>query len=53
MSRPFGYRKPRSDYRRQYANVLATLQQGYSLRKTAEICGVSVNTIRKIKAMFY
>lgn len=53
MSRPVGYRKPRMDYQTKYGHLIPILQKGYSLRKTAEICQLSVNTIRKLKTMFY
>ena len=52
MSRPFGYRKSKSAYKKQYAHLIPLLMKGLSLRKTAQECGLAVNTIRRLKDMF-
>ena len=53
MSRPVGYRKSKVDYQRQYSHLIPILMKGMSLRMTAHECGLAVNTIRKLKAMFF
>lgn len=35
----------------KYGNVQKKLREGYSLREIQKICGVSVNTIRKVKTL--
>ncbi len=53
MARPFGYRKSLVEYKRQYSHLIPILMKGMSLRMTAHECGLAVNTIRKLKAMFF
>lgn len=53
MARPVGYRKSRGDYQKQYSHLIPILMKGMSLRMTAKECGLAVNTIRKLKAMFF
>lgn len=54
VGRKPGYRKSKDEKRAQYANVLHYLfeEDRYSLRRIAEKCNVSVNTIRKLKEEF-
>jgi hypothetical protein len=41
----------RADTLEKYPNVIECLSNGMSLRRTASECGVSVNTVRKVKAI--
>ena len=54
VGRKPGYKKSKDERREQYANVLHYLfeEDGYSLRRIAEKCNVSINTIRKLKEDF-
>lgn len=52
MSRPTGYRMSKMYYKTKYGHLIPFIMKGMSLRKTAQDCGLSVNTIRKLKAMF-
>lgn len=47
-----GYRKPFGNYRTQYQDVIAMLQTDATIRQIACECGVSTNTILKVKRMF-
>ena len=49
MCRPVGYRKSKMDYLTKYGHLIHILQRGLPLRQTAAICGLSVNTIRKLR----
>lgn len=53
MARPFGYKKSLVDYKKQYSHLIPILLMGLSLRKTAYECGLAVNTIRKLRRMFF
>lgn len=37
---------------REYSKVIRLLKQGESIRNTATICGVSTNTVLKVKRTF-
>lgn len=50
--RKVGYRKPIRTYRIQYANIIELLTLGMTIRKIACECGVSTNTVLKVKRMF-
>jgi lambda repressor-like predicted transcriptional regulator len=49
MGRTFGYRKPASDYKKEYQKELKLLANGVSLRDVSKLTGHSINTLRKIK----
>lgn len=51
MGRPATYRKPVEDYRKQYAREISLLKK-MSLKNVSSITGTSINTLRKIKALF-
>lgn len=51
MGRPSTYKKPIDDYRKQYAKEIALLKK-MSLKNVSAITGTSINTLRKIKALF-
>lgn len=52
MGRPSTYRKSESVYKEQYAKGISLLRKGISLRNVASITGTSVNTLRKLRALF-
>lgn len=49
LGRPFGTGKSVEQLQTEYAHVIRYLRQGYSLRKTAKLADVSLNTVRKVK----
>ena len=51
MGRPASYRKSEDAYKQQYCREIGLLRKGISLRNVSAICGTSVNTLRKLKAM--
>lgn len=51
MGRPSTYKKPLDDYRKQYAKEIALLKK-MSLKNVSAITGTSINTLRKVKALF-
>ena len=50
IGRPEGSLKEADNYLRDYPCVVRNLKQGLSLRQTAKVCEVSVNTVRKVKS---
>lgn len=50
IGRPEGSHKEDQDYLKDYPSVIRNLKQGLSLRQTAKVCGVAVNTVRKVKS---
>ena len=52
MGRPASYRKSEAAYREQYAKELSLLRKGISLRNVSALTGTSVNTLRKLLAIF-
>jgi DNA invertase Pin-like site-specific DNA recombinase len=50
LGRPRGTTKSNEQLLADYPAVVRNLKQGYSLRKTAKIADVSVNTVRKVRA---
>lgn len=52
MGRPASYRKSEIAYREQYGREISLLRKGISLRNVSLLTGVSVNTLRKVKAIF-
>lgn len=51
MGRPATYRKSTEAYRQQYSKEISLLKKGISLRNISAICGTSVNTLRRLKAI--
>ena len=51
MGRPSTYRKSVEDYRRQYSKEISLLRK-MSLKNVSAITGTSINTLRRLKAMF-
>ena len=52
MGRKPGYRKPREQKEKEYADVINLLKKGVSIRKTAELCKVSPKTVQNVKKEF-
>lgn len=52
MGRKPGYRKPREQKKKEYADVITLLKKGVSIRKTAELCKVSPKTVQNLKNEF-
>ena len=52
MGRKPGYRKPREQKKKEYADVITLLKKGVSIRKTAQLCKVSPKTVQSIKKEF-
>ena len=53
MGRPASYRKSNEAYKSQYAKELALLRKGISLRNVSAISGTSINTLRKVKSIWF
>jgi DNA invertase Pin-like site-specific DNA recombinase len=49
--RPLGSRKSDDEVLKQYAPVVRQLRAGQSIRNAAAICGVSKNTVQKVRAV--
>jgi len=49
IGRPQGSYKQDVNYLKDYPMVVRNLKAGQSLRKTAKLCDVSVNTVRRVK----
>ncbi|OUN74091.1 hypothetical protein B5G09_13500 [Alistipes sp. An54] len=49
VGRKVGYRKSEDEMKTQYFKEIQLIKKGISLRNIAAICGVSVNTLQKIK----
>ena len=50
IGRPEGSHKKVDDYLRDYPRVVRYLKEGLSLRKTAKLGDVSINTVRRVKS---
>jgi DNA invertase Pin-like site-specific DNA recombinase len=48
LGRPHGTTKDDATLLKEYAAVVRSLKQGFSLRQTAKLAAVSVNTVRKV-----
>lgn len=53
MGRPASYRKSNEAYKSQYAKELVLLRKGISLRNVSAITGTSINTLRKVKSIWF
>lgn len=53
LGRPHGTTKSQEQILKDYPRVVRCLKQGLSLRQTAKVAEVSVNTVRKVKASFH
>lgn len=51
IGRPKGDRKHKEEYLKDYRKLINDFDKGLSLRKLSKIHNVSVNTVRKVKAM--
>ncbi len=51
IGRPKGDRKNKDEYLKDYRKLITDLDKGLSLRKLSKVHNVSVNTIRKVKAI--
>ena len=49
--RPTGTTEHKDAILKKYKNVVKQVKDGQSLRNTAKICGVSINTVRKVKSL--
>ena len=49
LGRPHGTTKTNDALLKEYAPVVRSLKQNFSLRQTAKLAGVSINTVRKVK----
>ena len=49
LGRPYGTTKDDAALVKEYSAVVRSLKQGFSLRQTATLAGVSINTVRKVK----
>lgn len=48
IGRPDGTTEEKADFLKKYAPVIRNLRAGISVRKTAKLCDVSINTVRKV-----
>ena len=51
IGRPEGSQKQVQNYLQDYPHVVRTLRRGLSLRQTAKVCEVAINTVRKVKSV--
>lgn len=49
LGRPYGYRKTKESYEKQYATEINLLKDGLSLRQIVSMTGTSCNTLQRIK----
>ena len=51
IGRPVGATEEKAVFLKKYAAVARQLRAGLSVRKTATLCAVAINTVRKVKAL--
>jgi DNA invertase Pin-like site-specific DNA recombinase len=51
LGRPIGTTKDKEQLRDEYKPVIRTLKQGISIRKTAKIHALSINTVRRVSQL--
>jgi len=51
IGRPDGTVEEKVTFLKKYGSVARNLRAGISVRKTAKLCEVSINTVRKVKAL--
>lgn len=51
IGRPVGATEEKAVFLKKYAAVARQLRAGLSVRKTAKLCAVAINTVRKVKAL--
>ena len=51
IGRPDGAVEEKATFLKKYGSVARNLRAGLSVRKTAKLCEVSINTVRKVKAL--
>ena len=51
IGRPVGATEEKAVFLKKYAAVVRQLRAGPSVRKTAKLCEVAINTVRKMKAL--
>lgn len=53
LGRPGGSKENKDAFLKKYPSVVRNLRAGISVRKTAKICGVAINTVRKTKEILH
>ena len=51
IGRPVGATEEKAIFLKKYAAVVRQLRAGLSVRKKAKLCGVAINTVRKVKVL--
>ncbi len=51
IGRPVGATEEKATFLKKYAAVARQLRAGLSVRKTAKLCAVAINTVRKVKTL--
>lgn len=48
LGRPYGSTETKEAFLKKHPSVVRNRRQGISVRKTAKICNISINTVRKV-----